>query len=309
MDRTRLEKLLASTGVPTKRSTKNAVNICCPICGNDTNFHMGVFLSSLRYHCWKCKSKGSLQHLLTILGLTGLAAERALSGMPIRDKSVCLEDQVRRAINNLAPTPLGPVPRVELPASMAVWISTGEDSPALGRFLTKRNIQPEQLVDYDCRWGGNTGDWAHRLIIPVYDDFGQVAAFQARDVTGKAKAKYLSEGRMSELLYWTDQEMTKGKPHRVYIVEGIFDAWRMGWNAAATFTHGISRSQRRQLLEHDRIDEVVFAWDADSYAMNVAAARSLAPLVRRAGAVRLPDGEDPDSLGAEGVLGLEVAWA
>ena len=113
---------------------------------------------------------------------------------------------------------------------------------------------------------------------------------------------------MSELLYWTDLEKTAGAPWRVYVVEGIFDAWRMAWNAVATFTHGISRSQRRQLLEHDQIREVVFAWDSDSWTMNVAAARGLAPLVR-AGSVRLPDGEDPDSMGAAGVLDLEVKWA
>ena len=306
MDRIRLERLLASTGIETRRSTRNAVNINCPCCGNDTNFHMGVFLSSLRFHCWKCKRTGSLRKLLAILGVTGVAADRALSGVPIRDEQLGLLDQVRRAINLLPPTPLGPVPVIELPVSEPITLNMIEDFPALMQFAVKRDMYTNILESYDCRWGGNTGDWAHRLIIPVYDDFGQLAAFQARDVTGRAKAKYLSEGRMSELLYWTDQ--ARKESGRVYIVEGIFDAWRMGWNAAATFTHGISRSQRRQLLEHDRVDEVVFAWDSDSYAMNVAAARNLAPLVR-AGSVRLPDGEDPDSLGAEGIMDLEVKWA
>ena len=308
MDRTRLERLLASTGVETRRSTNNAVNICCPFHEGDQNFHLGVFLSSLRFHCWKCKATGSLRKLLAALGLTGVAAERALSGLPVRDGRLSLSDQVRRAINLLPPTPIGPVPVVEMPRSETIRPGMIDDNPALMDFLVKRNILPTQIEEYDCRWGGDTGDWAHRIIIPVYDDFGQLAAFQARDVTGRAKAKYLSEGRMSELLYWTDQETIKNEARRVYIVEGVFDAWRMGWNAAATFTHGISRNQRRQLLEHDRVDEVVFAWDADSYAMNAAAARNLAPLVK-AGYVRLPDGEDPDSLGAEGVMGLEVKWA
>jgi len=42
--------------------------------------------------------------------------------------------------------------------------------------------------------------------------------------------------------------------------------------------------------------------------MSVAAARSLAPLVR-AGAVKLPPDSDPDELGAERMMELEVKWA
>ena len=309
MDRNRLERLLAATGIETRRSTRNAVNICCPFHGGDTNFHMGVFLSSMRFHCWKCKRTGSLRKLLAALGVYGAAADRVLSGLPVRDERLGLADQVRRSLNQLAQTPVGPDPVVVLPMSEPVnTLGVVENNPALKYFLNMRKITPWQVESYDCRWGGNTGDWAHRLIIPVYDDYGQLAAFQARDVTGKSKAKYLSEGRMSELLYWTDQDTMVPGRRRVYVVEGIFDAWRMGVNTVATFTHGISRTQRRQLLEHDRVDEVVFAWDADSYAMNAAAARNLAPLVK-AGYVRLPDGEDPDSLGAEGVMGLEVKWA
>ena len=60
--------------------------------------------------------------------------------------------------------------------------------------------------------------------------------------------------------------------------------------------------------DRKRLDEIVVAWDADSYEMGLAAAREIAPLVR-AGCVRLPEGEDPDSLGRDAVLALEVQWA
>ena len=52
----------------------------------------------------------------------------------------------------------------------------------------------------------------------------------------------------------------------------------------------------------------MFAWDGDSYDLSLAAAREMAPLVR-AGAVRLPDGADPDSMGRDAVLALQVQWA
>ena len=309
MDRSRLDNLFMALGVPTRKSTRNAVNICCPFCSTrDVNFHLGVFLSSLRYHCWRCKARGSLRGLLARLGLVGVAAERAISGMPVRDERLGLSEQVLRALSRLPETPVGPDPRIVLPDSDPITADLLEGEPALNQFLTARGIPAQVAADYDCRWGGNSGDWVHRLIIPVYDDFGQLAAFQGRDVTGKARAKYLSEGRMAELLYWTDLDRDGDAPWRVYVVEGVFDAWRMGRNAVATFTHGISRSQRSQLLRHERIDEVVFAWDGDSYEMSVAAARSLAPLVR-AGAVNLPPDSDPDELGAERMMELEVKWA
>ena len=308
MERSQLESLLAAARVSTRRTTTNAVNVCCPFCSSpDTNYHCGIFVSSLRYNCWRCRSTGSLRRLLVAFGLSPTDISRALAGAPVTaDHTVSLLDRVRAALGGQTKQPPEAQTEVELPPSEQ--IDSTMDAPALWGFLARRRISIETCRRYDARWGGNTGNHTHRIVLPVYGEDGRLAAWQSRDTTGHARTKYLTGGRTSETLYWTDLWLYDRTPHRTYVVEGVFDAWRMGKNTVATFTHAMSQMQRRLLLSFYDTGEIVIAWDADSYNLSMAAARSLAPFVR-AGAVRLPDGEDPDSLGRERIMELEVRWA
>jgi hypothetical protein len=61
------------------------------------------------------------------------------------------------------------------------------------------------------------------------------------------------------------------------------------------------------VLSTPLVEEVVFAWDGEMYERSKNAARQISPLVK-AGAIRLPKGEDPDKLGEEFVKGQEVWW-
>lgn len=307
MDRQRLESILTSLAIRWERLTRNAVNVDCPHCG-DTGKHCGIFVSNLRYHCWKCRKTGSLRRLLRTLGLPDAVINPALEGVAIVREDETLADQVIRALSRVPPPAEGPRPPVVLPPSEPVTQDVLDENPLLRRFLRSRRYYSDVCEAFDARWGGNSGSYRHRLILPVYDAFGRLAAFQARDCTGQTDPKYLTEGRVSELLYWTDLVWVGQEPRRLYVVEGVFDAWRMGINAVATFTHGISRLQRCMLLTDDRIDEVVFAWDGDSYGLSIRAAQQLAPL-KRAGAVRPPTGQDPDSMGWRAVRELEITWA
>jgi len=312
MDRDRLESLLRTAGVGTRRATANAVNVCCPLCPTpDSGYHCGVFLSNLRFHCWRCRSTGSLRRLLEAFGLDEIAISRALGGtLAVVDHHVSLLDRVRAALGGRVAqaAAVAPAPPVELPPSDPIDEYTLCDSPALRGFLHRRRISIKTCLRYDARWGGNVGPHAHRIILPVYGEDGRLVAWQSRDATNRARSKYLTGGRTSEALYWTDLEFRDGALSRIYVVEGVFDAWRMGVNAVGTFSHALSQTQRWLLLAEDRAEEVVFAWDGDSYSLALAAARELAPMVR-AGVMRLPDGEDPDSLGRERIIGMDVRWA
>ena len=312
MEKQRLEAILEAVATETgrrisqKNATRNAVNIDCPFCG-DSNSHLGVFITSLRYHCFRCRATGSLRYLLYKFGIAEPVVERMLAGTAIpRDHAVGLAEDVRRRLNRISHPPVSVSPQVELPSSWPVDEELVEDTPLLAMWLAKRKITTETLMLYDARWTGNTGRYPHRLVVPVYDTHGQLAAWQARDVTGRSETKYLTEGRISELVYWTDM-IRENRPVRLYIVEGIFDAWRIGVNAAATFSHAMSRTQRVQIINDPWVHEAVIAWDADSYELGKTAARQLSP-VMRAGVVKLPVGEDPDSLGRDALYELPIEW-
>ncbi|MCK5862007.1 MAG: hypothetical protein KAH38_05950, partial [Candidatus Hydrogenedentes bacterium] len=46
---------------------KGWVGMNCPFCGNDTGGHLGVNKTTKIFTCWKCKTKGHIEKLLTKL--------------------------------------------------------------------------------------------------------------------------------------------------------------------------------------------------------------------------------------------------
>lgn len=302
----RLENILISLGIQYRVMPK-AINICCPFCVGSTHgrrdeqFRCGIFNSSLTFHCFRCKRKGTFYKLLRdMLGMS-LSDYRALVGSSPSPGNLSTVDTIRQS---LAPAVAETAPRktVSLPASRPVGKELVQDHPLLGRFLKDRNISLQTCADYRTRYTGDGGDYPQRFIIPVLDEEGELAAWQARDVTGRSDRKYLTEGDVSQLLY----RIPFRYPYRIYVVEGVLDCWRMEHTAVATFSHAISSIQRRLLLSCGA-DEIVFAWDGDSFAFSLRAAEELAPIIR-AGAVQLPDGMDPDRAGAETVRSLPVRW-
>jgi len=178
--------------------------------------------------------------------------------------------------------------------------------PQLAYFLYDRDLDIEFCERAEARFAGPVGKWANRLILPIWDDRGIIVTFQARDVIGDAKMKYLNpSGRpMGDWLYWADWKMG-GDP--LYLVEGIFDVWRMDRYAVCSFGKKLTKRQRT-LLIRENPKELIIAWDADAYNVALETGRELANVLTKVGIARLPEGQDPDSLGREKVEELEVVW-
>ena len=312
-ERPEVIQLLRTLAIPyVVFDSETAVNINCPFCTGrrtgrrDTKNRCGIFFSSLRFHCFRCKRVGTLYTLLrTIAGITWAQYETHLGRLSRGDEdqplAARIAERLRRGHNDRpAPT----LPKIDLPGALVdttVW----DLYPELRRFIYDRKFYLEDCELYEAHYPGRSGRWAYRLILPIADRHGKPVAFQGRDMTGRKRAKYLTDGPVGDLLYW-GTAVARGKP--IYIVEGIFDVWRMDWNVVGTFTHAISASQRRQLVLDPLVQDVVFCWDADSYEKSLRAAYSLAPIMNRVGVVRLPEGEDPDSLGGPEIRNLPIRW-
>jgi len=301
----KLASILHGLRIPYVQQTSNALNICCPFHG-DRKFHCGVFTSSLRFHCFKCKRTGSLYHLLReAVNISQDDYKRLVGNKPLDETDDTPAGRIRQRFLHKPENAVSVKP-VPLPKSRLITEELVNENIQLKRFLDERHITIETCEDYQCRFVGGVGEYANRIILPVWDDQDRVVTFQARDVTGKAKAKYLSGHGYSiyQCLYWTETTVG-GDP--LYIVEGIFDCWRMKQNAVATFGKQLSQRQTMMLVKENP-DEVVFCWDADAYNIALAAVRQLACILRRVGIVRLPEGNDPDSLGSKSVRNLPVRW-
>jgi len=166
------------------------------------------------------------------------------------------------------------------------------------RFLEKRRVSIKTCEKYHvgfCKYG----KYAQRLIIPIYFE-NKLVGFQGRDVTGKSNMKYnTSETKINNYLYNYNSNINE----KIIIVEGVFDAWRLGENTLCSFgTHLTSHQQK--LIINKRPKQVVFAWDGNAYLKAKHQAKQLRPFIDDIKVIQLPINEDPDSLDRKKIFQL-----
>ncbi len=154
-----------------------------------------------------------------------------------------------------------------------------------------------------------------RLVFPIRDRRGQVVAFGGRALSADQQPKYLNSPetalfRKSRLLYDVSLAQPAWRSSRqAVLVEGYLDVIALHQagveGAVASLGTALSEDQVRLLAQ--AVDQVVVAYDAD-LAGEHATRRGLWLLAGSglgARVVRLPAGEDPDSLVRKGGIG---AW-
>jgi DNA primase len=149
---------------------------------------------------------------------------------------------------------------IRLPTNVPV-LDLPENHPAR-QFLVKRGIDKDQLLCYDIRYGqGLDADFPtayNSIIFPVYME-QMLASWQARVLTSNSRMKYYScPGiRIHDLLYGWD--LAKDYDYAI-LVEGVFDAIRIGPPALALFGKHVSDQQARLL---QRFKMVFYIPDSD----------------------------------------------
>jgi hypothetical protein len=260
------------------------LSVQCPFC-DDHSYHCGVFEEG-NFSCWRCSEKGGFYKLVKeLIGMSYgefnlFLGEAAMSSSPIR-----LPVKEKKQYEDV----VWPVCSKEI---------NGDLHPLLESFLEKRSFTVEDCKKYEARFC-RVGEYALRLIIPVFYK-KKLVSFQGRDVTGRAKEKYMSA--ISDIKsYLYDYDFLEGD--RIIITEGVFDVWRIGTGATCTFGTQMTDRQSELVVKY-RPKEVIFAWDGDAYIKAKKQAKQLLPLVDKVKVLRLPEGEDPDSLGKERLLDL-----
>jgi len=179
----------------------------------------------------------------------------------------------------------------------------------LARHLADKGFEPEEvrglgLVRPSRDGRGDYDLFRERLIFPIFDLNGEVAAFGGR-LLGPGEPKYLNspespvyhKGRQLYGLYRGRDAMRRQGD--VLVVEGYFDVialQRAGFeNAVATCGTAMTEDHARLLKRYAR--KVLFLFDQDAAGMQATwkgMAQTL-PLGLSGAVVRLPQGDDPDS--------------
>lgn len=291
-----ITRTLTFLDIPYGQNTRKALNIDCPYC-DDSGQHCGVFIDGHHnFTCWKCKTSGSFYDLLTeICNITWGEYLSLMSGDPVPTGRTAM-DEINDVLNKEDVEEVAR--KITWPPEGTIEISKMHDDRLVTRFMQQRDLYFQDCADFDVRIG-LSGRYMNRFIIPV-KFAGEIVAFQARDMTGNADAKYLTEGDVSYFLYGIDDV----DPHKpVSLTEGIFDTWSIYHNSVSCFSTSLSSEQiNLMLLINPPFWFLV--WDvgddgSDAYWKARKVMQELRGLFgpEKVVLVELPAGEDPDSLG------------
>lgn len=289
--------------------TKRCIGLCCPWCDDDS-YHLGLFRDGLNFNCWKCGRTGTFFQLIQRLSgssssdVGGLIAS---AGLDFRQQT---RERIQQALSERRArlSSEEAIPTCSWPTELKVVTEeTIDQFPLVSQFLSQRGFSLKTAMFYGVHSSLlGVGKWAHRLVCPVVEQ-GRLLAIHGRDMSGRAVKKYINPGGspVHQLLYNIDNALGV----KVVVVEGVFDVWRLGNNTVATFGASMSDQQVERLFGLYGLREIVFAWDGDAFQQALRAARKFGGLMK-VKVLRLPVGQDPDSLGQSYLNEMEraISW-
>ena len=317
--------------VELKPAGTGRLKACCPF-HNEKTPSFTVSRDRQQYYCFGCEKHGdAISFLCDFEGLTFYEALRKLADragirLPALTEQDGKEDYVRAQL-------------IEFGKFAAGYFKRALDDPLKGsaarQYLKKRDLKPETLKRFGLGyvpdgWSGlvdaaraakvkdtvleasglaKRGDrglydfFRNRLMIPIHDVSGNVAAFGGRDL-GDAVPKYINspenalykKARVLYGLYEARDAMRREK--RAILVEGYFDLMRCFdagvENVVATCGTALTTEQAALIRRY--VPEVVVVYDGDAAGIR-AALRGIGLLTNAGLTVRamaVPDGKDPD---------------
>jgi len=234
------------------------INVECPFCTGNPGFHLGWNLENNYFYCHRCGHHWDCPTIAKLIGVSKKEAQQILKQYKIGKPRVAKEVKVKiRAKSHKFP-------------SGAMLLT---DRHKL--YLEKRGFDPDRL---EREWNlFGTGpvamldgiNYKHRIIAPVFWN-GMRVTFQARDITGKHRLKYMACPQDRELVHHKDilygkQTAWNGTG---IAVEGIFDVFRFGVSAFATFGIKYTSSQVRFIAK--MFQRVTIVFDPEEQALKQA---------------------------------------
>jgi DNA primase len=274
---------LSSRGITYQTEGKNIsagwLGTQCKFC-NDQSNHLGINLQSFNFSCFKCGETGSI--------LKFVAAIEGTSWSQVRQIVAEFSSQEFKTHKRLDQEPAR-----HFKAPTIAPLSTGAK-----KYLREERGFPYKMLQrkYGIGCFAPTSIYRFRLFIPVYFN-GQLVTFTTRSYNEKVTPKYLHCPKRTSSLFVKETlyNLDNAKDGTAIVVEGPFDAWRIGDGAVATF--GVIYTQKQIKLLRERFKRVFIMYDADAQEQAWKLAESLSTFNMEVNVVTLKIG-DPGSMTA-----------
>lgn len=270
--------LAACQGGRTNRS--GFVRVNCPVCPsrigkNDKDASLGYRPETGGFRCFKCGVNGRM-------GGTGYV-------LPSVADAAHLEEDT-------------PQPVIPLQDFFRIWDDDGWSSYSMSQavqYMLKRGFSRQDMQRADVHVAV-VGKYVGRIIIPHMDGAGRWWGFTSRaylpEVTQSGAPKVLYPKDMDRTRLYNEQVLWDSSDYPVMVVEGCLDSlWYLPLACASL---GKPTNDHLDLLCSAH-RPVVFCLDGDAWEAGRAMSQRMRLRGRRADYVRLPAGEDPNSIDPE----------
>ncbi len=217
------------------------IQLHCPFCsGGRSGWHLGFNLQYSSFNCWRCGSKKS-RDVIRLLTSTNDPQALRLIFDRFQLKQTTPKQTDTQDIQSKPALPPPGMGKMGLPHR---------------RYLRSRDFRPRLLEKlWDLRGTAHLSDvWNWRIICPIRNSTGQIAAWTGRSLSNIAKPKYKTTkqkhilGDPKALLYGEHKILGNA----IVIVEGPSDVWRLGPGAVATLGIDWKHEQASKLRHYDR---------------------------------------------------------
>src|ERR1035437_540324 len=309
-----------------------SVSIKCPFCGEgDPSEHMGLnprgFWGCLRNAAHRGKSPVRL--IRQLLRCSEAEAKRIVGGAEATAPTLSSFEASVAALRGSATT-LQPEPEVDLrfPKEFKPLSNGSPLAQSFIGYLESRGYRTAQIKWLAQNYGlhyATRGLYAHRIVIPIYDRYGDLLSWTARTISSEVQPRYRTlrmksddEGPVAKLaanntvlglpvLYGADN------PRALIIVEGPFDALKvtafgqgLGVYATSLFGLNVYPAQVAELQQlAPRFDRVYLLIDEDAELQRLRLLQTLSAV--RCIVLKIPVGaDDPGALSGGQVVQLAL---
>jgi hypothetical protein len=284
MDNTILLNLLESVLGKSHNTSKGNAAFKCPLC-NHHKPKLEIQLNTNEkgenpYHCWLCNARGKK-----------ISALFNKIQVPINKiEELKLIVQPGKTIEYITEEIRMPKEYISLNNIDVLDKLTRLEARRVISFLKKRNITLEDILKYDIGFC-NEGKYSGRVIIPSYNENGQINYFVARSY-GESDRKYKNPPISNKVIGW---ELHINWDAPIILCEGVFDALTIKRNVIPLFGKTINETLMMKLVT-STVKKIYIALDKDAYKDALKHCQTLIDYGKEVYLIEL-DGKDANEVG------------